>query len=207
MAGTERAAATPGDKKNPVFLLAFPKKRRQKHRMIVTNLPTPGHVVPSTEIEITPQSARNFWAKVKKTEDGCWEWTGYRNPAGYGRLTLNRCPILCHRVSYVMHFGDFDDQMLVCHHCDNPACVRPEHLFLGTDKDNADDRDYKGRWKSKNPAKGNRVWCAKLDDQKVVQIRELHADGISQRELARRFRVDRNAIRLVVKRIGWKHVL
>lgn len=173
--------------------------------MIVANLSTPGHIVPSTGIIITPEARRNFWAKVRKTEK-CWEWTGYKNPAGYGRLTLHQRPILCHRVSYVIHFGDFDNRLLVCHHCDNPACVRPEHLFLGTDKDNADDRDYKKRWKSVDPAKGTRVWCAKLNSEKVIQIRELHTTGIAIRALARKFKVDRNVIRLVVKRLGWKHV-
>lgn len=89
-----------------------------------------------------------LWSKVTKT-DGCWLWTGTKQKMGYGiimsggkgggkRLTVTR-------IVYEMFYGDFDQALYVCHHCDNPACVRPDHLFIGTQTDNMRDCSKKGR--------------------------------------------------------------
>ncbi len=91
-----------------------------------------------------------FWENVEKPSgDGCWVWTGHRvaHRGGYGifKLRGNR-PMRAHRYSYELAHGPIDDpRLFVCHHCDNPMCVRPEHLFLGTAKDNHDDMVRKGR--------------------------------------------------------------
>jgi hypothetical protein len=81
-----------------------------------------------------------FWSKVDKTEN-CWEWTGALTPNGYGRLAHEGA----HRVAYRLTYGDFDQGLFVCHRCDNPKCVRPDHLFLGTQFDNMRDCSTKGR--------------------------------------------------------------
>ena len=78
--------------------------------------------------------------KVIKT-DYCWEWTGLKYPSGYGRF----CKKYAHRFSYEIHKGEIYNNLKVCHSCDNPSCVNPEHLWLGTQKDNVQDRDKKGR--------------------------------------------------------------
>lgn len=89
-----------------------------------------------------------FWASVAIAEDGCWNWTGAIGAGGYGsfgsgyRIGL---PQRAHRASWTIHFGDIPDGIFVCHHCDNPPCVRPSHLFLGTVQDNHADMDAKGR--------------------------------------------------------------
>lgn len=86
-----------------------------------------------------------FWQRVpNRPDDGCWEWEGKRKK-GYGLLSVNGRRLYAHRISAAMHFGMFDQRMFVCHACDNPACVRPSHLFLGDARSNALDRNKKGR--------------------------------------------------------------
>lgn len=85
-----------------------------------------------------------FWPKVDKKDNGCWEWTGCKVKGGYGRYCIKNVMYLSHRV--VMNC--FDPNIVVCHKCDNPPCVNPDHLFLGTNKDNTQDCVKKGRFKS-----------------------------------------------------------
>mgnify|MGYP002136427592 CR=1 FL=1 len=93
----------------------------------------------------TPPEVR-FWAKVQKT-DGCWEWAGTKLPSGYGQLERadGGKRMYAHRFSYLIHYGDFDRSLYVLHRCDNPSCVKPDHLFLGTARDNLLDASSKGR--------------------------------------------------------------
>jgi len=89
-----------------------------------------------------------FWARVNKS-DGCWEWTGRKMYFGYGsiRLYRNAPQISSHRASWQIHFGEIPEGLCVLHRCDNPSCVRPDHLFLGTIQDNNMDAKQKGRAK------------------------------------------------------------
>ena len=89
--------------------------------------------------------AERFWAKVRRGA-ACWEWQGAMLPNGYGKIFGTEHKIIgAHRASWIVTHGNIPEGMLVCHHCDNPRCVRPEHLFLGTDKDNTRDMFQKGR--------------------------------------------------------------
>ena len=88
--------------------------------------------------------AERVEAKTRRT-DGCWEWTAARNALGYGTISVKRRSTLAHRVAWELTHGPVPDGLCVCHTCDNPGCVRPDHLWLGTREENNHDRSAKGR--------------------------------------------------------------
>jgi hypothetical protein len=123
-----------------------------------------------------------FWNKVSKTENGCWIWTAGKNGHGYGyfRVSKNK-DITAHRYSFELSNGPIMDGKIICHSCDVPACVNPDHLFLGTHKDNAIDRNKKGRGKC----------FKKLSDDNVKIIK---SSTMSQNKLSKQFGVSRRTI-------------
>lgn len=105
------------------------------------------HHLLTPSISMTPLSREildGFWSKVQKTDD-CWIWTAGKTPNGYGRFSIKRKPVYAHRVSYVIEHGSISEDLCICHTCDNPSCVRPDHLFQGTHSDNQIDSVRKGR--------------------------------------------------------------
>lgn len=144
-----------------------------------------------------------FWFKVDKS-DGCWIWTGAKNPLGYGRVNLGGHfgrTAQASRVAWELTYGPIPDGLQVCHHCDNPPCVRPDHLFLGTPADNKDDLISKGL-----QAVGEDVPSAKLTDDQVREIRARHAAGQSQPVIAKAFGISRSNVSCIVRRKTWSHV-
>ena len=108
---------------------------------------------------------------------GCWPWLGVKNQRGYGMITerigrYERRTMGAHRASWVVHNGPIPDGQIVLHRCDNPSCCRPDHLFLGTHKDNTADMLAKGRW-ARTRAPHTRL--RKLTDDDVREIRASHA--------------------------------
>jgi hypothetical protein len=141
---------------------------------------------------------------VPNPETGCWVWAGIRKPhtaRTYAFVKIGDARWLAHRLSYATFTGPIPPGMFVCHHCDNPPCVNPAHLFLGTSEENTADRHRKGR-----DARGERQGPAKLNEEKVREIRALLAKGEKQRDVARRFGVSQRAVQFIHSRRHWAHV-
>lgn len=160
-----------------------------------------------------------FWEKVRKGpgENDCWEWTGGLSE-GYGHLRIDGRDEKAHRLSWKMHRGEIPRGKCVLHTCDNRPCIRSTHLYVGTKKRNALDREERGRG---NHATGQRHGCAthpglhkgerngraKLTEQLVRELRILHArDGVKKAELARRFVLSRTAVGDIISRKLWPEV-
>jgi len=139
-----------------------------------------------------------FWSKVKKTNK-CWWWSAAKDGCNYGRLGNKKA----HRVSYEMHFGKIPKGIYVCHSCDNPSCVNPEHLFLGTQKQNMLDMVRKGR---QNKAKGSKHGNAKLTEEIVNKIRNDYKIIRSTRKLAKIYNISRSSIKFIVQYVSWRHI-
>jgi hypothetical protein len=150
------------------------------------------------------RDAARFWAKVEKT-GGCWLWTAALSDRGYGRFALDGKNRHAHRIAYELTFGTILDGLFVCHSCDNRRCVNPAHLWLGTLAENNADRDAKGRH-GDTAARGERSGHSKLTEQDVLTIRQLAAEGVRHRAIARRYGVNPSQISLIVRRINWKHI-
>lgn len=132
-----------------------------------------------------------FWSKVQKT-DGCWVWKGATNGHRYGRVHRrddhNRT-VMAHRMSWELHVGPIPDGLLVLHRCDNPPCVNPSHLFLGTVLDNNADKHRKQR-----DARGEKHGMAKLKDSDIPAIIAERRLGIPLQATVRRYGVTRQRI-------------
>lgn len=155
-------------------------------------------------VKITTEFQARFWSKVHRSE-GCWEWTGAHSACGYGQLRSRGVTYYAHRVSMQIAGVGLDESTWVLHHCDNPPCVRPDHLFLGTPKDNSQDMNSKGRGRGK-PHPGETNCNAKLTEREVFEIRSLYAEGQRQVDLARRFGVTQANISIIVRGQGWAHL-
>ena len=143
-----------------------------------------------------------FWSYVKKSKD-CWWWTGTKDKAGYGGLGVGAGMVRAHRLSWCLHNGSIPDGIHVLHKCDNPPCVRPDHLFLGTQADNIKDMLKKGRWK---PKLGENHPSSKLKVKDVYKIRQLHVDGIKRDEIAERFNIAISTVEGIIYRTRWRHI-
>jgi hypothetical protein len=142
-----------------------------------------------------------FWTKVDKSGE-CWEWTAGLNKDGYGQFKLNGKGVSSHRYSYILHHPLSIDlcehrEICVCHRCDNPKCVNPAHLFLGTRSDNMKDMVAKRRM----------IGNVKLTEHQVREIRNKYANGrITLKSLSREYGISLEGIHGIIRRRTWKHI-
>lgn len=142
---------------------------------------------------------QRFFSRFAKLKNGCWQWRAHTDKDGYGVLPGDSKNTRAHRFSYEFHKGKIPDGMVVCHSCDNPGCVNPEHLFTGTTKDNAQDALKKQRHYV-----GEKNGRSKLTEQ---QVKNILVSPLNGPELAEMYGVDRATINSIKRRSTWKHLV
>jgi hypothetical protein len=133
-------------------------------------------------------------------ETKCWNWIAAKSAAGYGQIGFNNRVIYAHRFSYELRYGSINQGLCVCHKCDNPACVNPDHLFLGTHQENSSDASKKGRF---NPKKGEDNPRSKLTKQIILLIR---ADHRSHRAIGKDYGISNRNVSSIKRRETWRHI-
>ena len=168
---------------------------------------------------LTPWELERFCDKINfgETDAECWNWEGSKMKFGHGQFGIRGRLYLTHRIAYAVMNGPIPGGIQVHHTCDNPACCNPNHLWLGTQKDNIKDCQTKGRaaigersgyrLHPERYPRGERQWYARFVEQDIRDIRTEHAaGGISQRALARKWDVNHATIGKIIRRETWKHV-
>lgn len=136
---------------------------------------------------------------MPEPNSGCWLWLGSFNRWGYGTGLTNS--EYAHKRSWREHYGPVPKGLWVLHACDNPACVNPEHLFLGTQQDNVDDKVRKGR--ARGAGRGSAHWKNKLTE---LQVRAIYEDPRTQAIVAREYGIHQQAVSKIKLRQTWKHL-
>lgn len=168
------------------------------------------------DVDLLRDRAARFWDKVSIGAE-CWTRDGGTNDRGYGVFYLaGGRRMFAHRASYVLTHGPIPDESVVRHRCDNPPCVNPSHLLIGTQGDNVQDAVDRGRFPSDDAhptrtrpelvTQGEARSWSKLTEADVRDIRAQAAVGTAKRALARQFGVNEAVVRRIVKREAWSHV-
>lgn len=145
----------------------------------------------SKQISLTQKDIDRFWSHVDKSGD-CWLWTGALNEDRYGRFQLDGAIYNASRVAWVIAHGAIPPKFDICHACDNPSCVRPDHLFSGTHSANLRDMVNKGR-----------ATYAKLQPHQIPEIRHLRRVGLPLKKIAKMYGVSLALISMIVHRRIW----
>ena len=162
----------------------------------------PNHYLRGHRAEMRRSFIERFWSNVNVAgPDECWEWKAAKNSNGYGEFYDGIGQVLAHRYAYEITNMSILKGLACCHTCDNPSCVNPAHLWVGTQHDNMTDKVQKNRQQ-----RGERVPGAKLTTDDVREIRRLCADGTQQKAVAHMYGIGTGAVCRIVKRQRWAHV-
>lgn len=153
------------------------------------------------KLEVTKS---NFESMVFFSPDGCWLWIGALTQSGYGKWPMNRTDKVrpAHRLSYTLYKGEIPEGLHVCHSCDVPCCVNPDHLWLGTNRDNTKDMDRKGRRKT---LRGSHNPGASITENKASHIKGLLAIGIQATLVGKCLKISRSVVQNISRGMAWKH--
>ena len=174
---------------------------------IIVELPPFG--ISSTDINERRFSFKG--CKMKKTikqrfiekVDSNWQWTAVKDSCGYGRMRIKNRMVSAHRLSYEIYKGNIPDGMCVLHSCDDPGCVNPDHLHIGTMSDNAIEREKRGRGVCN---KGELHGRSKLTEKQVIEIRKKRLIGLTLYEIANEYGVSKSIISFIANKKNWKHI-
>ena len=156
-----------------------------------------------------------FWSKVKKT-NGCWIWLGGTDKDGYGTFSVNRVNQRAHRYSYMLAGNTLTDDQILCHTCDVPGCINPDHLFPGTHQDNATDRKNKGRYESisgknhyyaktlpKERRRGEQHSMVRINEKQAKEVKVRLDKGEMATSIARSIGVPRHIVYNIKYKTAW----
>lgn len=165
----------------------------------------------NTSIALSQKDIERFWSKVDRNgPNGCWIWKSANNGAGYGKFYVKdsgKVPyIYAHRLSWELANGPIQNGLWVLHKCDNPSCINPEHLFLGTQTDNMQDAAHKGRIKQRAWPLGEGNHNAKLKESDVKEIKIMIQNKVALNVIAKKFGVSTQAIFMIKAGISWAWV-
>jgi len=149
---------------------------------------------------------KRFWSKVQIVgSNKCWEWKAHKTPSGYGTFWMNNTNYRAHRVAWMISNGDIPNGLVICHKCDNPSCCNPNHLFMGTVQDNANDELSKGRY-----PRGENHYACKMSDATVKLIKKHFQTGdLNGVEIAKKYNINHSTAYRIkngnhrVRETGW----
>lgn len=156
--------------------------------------------------KLIPGTKEHFYTKFIPDENGCWIWQKEFNSTGYGRYVIKLKKFLAHRFSYELHKSSIPNKMCVLHICDNPKCVNPDHMKLGTQSDNMKDAAIKNRMDRINKLKGEQVPNSILSNLQVKELKIRLMNGEIGMQLAKEFNVTKTTIYNIKNGKWWKHI-
>ncbi len=153
-----------------------------------------------------------FEEKFKKQKNGCWIWKSSKSNSGYGKFNIRGKHVIAHRYSYELYKEKIPPGMLICHKCDNKLCVNPDHLWIGTQKENINDAKKKGRLPNLKGIRkplccvGENHYLSKLKNKDIFEIKRLYKSGVSGYRLHKMYNVTKKCISDILKNKTWKHL-